>query len=120
MRPQIVPTIPTPTHPIRRCAKSARPVTKRTVEPLKQPVSSATPVNFKMIRAKTRAKIAPMVFIKMKLASRIALGAFPGNSKINQEWIVAKIVPKTRHRPWENVTLRVLLVLREEGQRMEA
>jgi len=46
--------------------------------------------------------------------------AFLESFKINQEWIVAKIVPKTRHRPWENVTLRVMLVLREERQRMEA
>ena len=52
---------------------------------------NVTPVNFKILQAWKPVKIVSQVITKMNSGCRIALGAFPGSTKIKKARLVVKI-----------------------------
>ena len=76
-----------------------------------QPVKNVTPENVKMYPASPRVKIAQLVITKARMASRIALGAFPGSTKIKTARMLAKIALKTRHQPIPYARLHATFVV---------
>jgi hypothetical protein len=73
-----------------------------------------------MYPALKRATIAHLVITKTRMASRIALGAFPGSTKMKKARVRVKNALKTRHQPIATVPHHVAFVGRAEQHAKEA
>jgi hypothetical protein len=84
---------------------------------LVQHAQHAFQVSLAAVKQIPHVKIARKVFTKTKQEHRTVCPAYPENTKIVQEQLVAKSVPKIRHRRSQTVLHLVILVPQEKLQK---